>query len=143
MMTDLLKAVLTGIVFSCYYFPFEFVSLPGINTKMMLAVIGAALFVMQWLKEDTLRLNRTFLVVSFLVIFSVRCNQQHNGLHVCVFYSRAVGLDCRRLFGNVFDKKCTWFHFDSMGFPVYGVCLCHTIHFSHFDRQYAITSGVG
>lgn len=57
MMTDLLKAVLTGIVFSCYYFPFEFVSLPGINTKMMLAVIGAALFVMQWLKEDTLRLN--------------------------------------------------------------------------------------
>ena len=117
MMTDLLKAVLTGIVFSCYYFPFEFVSLPGINTKMMLAVIGAAL--------------------------SVRCNQQHNGLHVCVFYSRAVGLDCRRLFGNVFDKKCTWFHFDSMGFPVYGVCLCHTIHFSHFDRQYAITSGVG
>lgn len=72
MMTDLLKAVLTGIVFSCYYFPFEFVSLPGINTKMMLAVIGAALFVMQWLKEDTLRLNRTFLVVSvWAALFSL------------------------------------------------------------------------
>lgn len=72
MMTGLLKAVLTGIVFSCYYFPFEFTFLPGINTKMMLAVIGAALFVMQWHKEDTLRLNRTFLVISvWAVLFSL------------------------------------------------------------------------
>ncbi|MCS2594176.1 hypothetical protein NXX56_28180 [Bacteroides thetaiotaomicron] len=80
-MVKLLKVVFTGVVFSCYYFPFEFVFLPGINTKMMLAVIGVALFVQQWLKEDTSRLNRTFLVVSvwaalfFLVIFSICCVQ--------------------------------------------------------------------
>ena len=53
-MVKLLKVVFTGVVFSCYYFPFEFVFLPGINTKMMLAVIGVALFVQQWLKEGSL-----------------------------------------------------------------------------------------
>ena len=71
-MVKLLKVVFTGVVFSCYYFPFEFVFLPGINTKMMLAVIGVALFVQQWLKEDTSRLNRTFLVVSvWAALFSL------------------------------------------------------------------------
>lgn len=71
-MVKLLKVVFTGVVFSCYYFPFEFVFLPGINTKMILAVIGVTLFVMQWLKEDTPRPNRTFLVVSvWAALFSL------------------------------------------------------------------------
>mgnify|MGYP000694978534 CR=1 FL=1 len=78
-MVKLLKVVFTGVVFSCYYFPFEFVFLPGINTKMMLAVIGVALFVQQWLKEDTSQQNifGGFCVGGFifLVIFSICCVQ--------------------------------------------------------------------
>ena len=51
-MVKLLKVVFTGVVFSCYYFPFEFVFLPGINTKMMLAVIGVALFVQHYITDN-------------------------------------------------------------------------------------------
>lgn len=72
MMTDLLKAVLTGIVFSGYYFPFEFTFLPGINTKMVLAVIGMVLLSIQWLKEGDTKINKVFVSISaWAAIFSL------------------------------------------------------------------------
>ena len=71
-MNDLLKAIFTGIVFSGYYFPFEFTFLPGVNTKMMLAVIGILLFVLQWLKEGNAELNKVFVSASaWAVVFSL------------------------------------------------------------------------
>ena len=71
-MIDLLKAVSTGIVFSGYYFPFEFTFLPGINTKMVLAVIGIILFVIQWLKDRNTAINRVFISISaWAAVFSL------------------------------------------------------------------------
>ena len=71
-MNDLLKAIFIGIVFSGYYFPFEFTFLPGVNTKMMLAVIGIVLFVLQWLRERNIGVNRVFVSVSaWAVVFSL------------------------------------------------------------------------
>ena len=37
--------LLTGIITSFFFFPFDFTFLPGINTKMMLAVLGIMIFV--------------------------------------------------------------------------------------------------
>ena len=72
MMTDLLKAVLTGIVFSGYYFPFEFTFLPGINTKMVLAVAGIVLLALHWLKERNTEINTMFVFISTMAgIFSL------------------------------------------------------------------------
>lgn len=72
MMIDLLKAVLTGIVFSGYYFPFEFTFLPGINTKMVLAVAGMVLLTLQWLKERDTQINTMFVFISIAAgIFSL------------------------------------------------------------------------
>lgn len=71
-MAKLLKAVLTGMVFSGYYFPFEFTFLPGINTKIILAVVGMVLLAMHWLKERNTEVNTVFVFISIVAgIFSL------------------------------------------------------------------------
>ena len=71
-MINLFKAVFTGIVFSCYFFPFEFAFMPGINTKMVLAVIGLMLLVVQWAKEKSMTTAKDMLVVSvWAAVFSL------------------------------------------------------------------------
>ena len=71
-MTNLFKAVFTGIVFSCYFFPFEFTFLPGLNTKMVLAVIGLMLLALQWVKEKGMTTGKDMLAVSvWAAIFSL------------------------------------------------------------------------
>lgn len=63
-MANLLKNIIIGVVFSGYYFPFEFTFLPGFNTKMGLAVIGMVLLTMQWLTERNVRITPMFLTIS-------------------------------------------------------------------------------
>ena len=63
-MIGLLKQIFVGIVFSCYYFPFEFTFLPGINTKMVLAVIGIMLFAFRYIEERNYSINRDFIFIS-------------------------------------------------------------------------------
>lgn len=71
-MINLFKAVFTGIVFSCYFFSFEFAFMPGINTKMVLAVIGLMLLVVQWAKEKSMTTAKDMLVVSvWAAVFSL------------------------------------------------------------------------
>lgn len=71
-MINLLKAIFVGIVFSGYYFPFEFAFLPGINTKMVLAIVGIVLLLVQWRRERELRISKTFLTISvWAAVFSL------------------------------------------------------------------------
>lgn len=46
-MMRLLAMLLVAMIVSGYYFPFTFSFLPGVNTKMVLAVIGIAWFFMK------------------------------------------------------------------------------------------------
>lgn len=69
MMISLLKTIFTGIVFSCYFFPFEFTFLPGINTKMILAVVGLLLLVIRWGKNREVNTSKEMLLVSAWAIF--------------------------------------------------------------------------
>lgn len=71
-MINLFKAIFIGIVFSCYFFPFEFTFLPGLNTKMVLAVIGLMLLALQWVKEKGMTTGKDMLAVSvWATIFSL------------------------------------------------------------------------
>lgn len=80
-MLKVFAMIFTGIIVSFYYFPFEFSFLPGINTKMGLAVIGigVALFNLVRKRETILphnvfRISLVAIVVSIIGIASVIYN---------------------------------------------------------------------
>lgn len=62
--------IFTGVIVSFYYFPFEFSFLPGINTKMGLAVVGIVLAVIKLVKfgESTIHRNLVRVLVSAVMV---------------------------------------------------------------------------
>lgn len=60
--------VLTAILTSFYFFPFEFVFLPGINTKMALAGIGLVLLGFNVAKGRRGNINKVFFVLSVIAL---------------------------------------------------------------------------
>lgn len=50
-MWKLIKVLLAGIAVSFYFFPFEFTFLPGVNTKMAMAVLGVLLAIIQLIRR--------------------------------------------------------------------------------------------
>ncbi|CAM3921239.1 hypothetical protein I6H88_11200 [Elizabethkingia bruuniana] len=65
--------ILTGIIVSCYFFPFEFTFLPrGINTKIMLAVIGLLCGVITSIQKDKIEINKELIPAILLaILFSI------------------------------------------------------------------------
>lgn len=66
-MKSILKAIFVGIIFSLFFFPFEFTFLPGINTKMMLAVIGVVFIGFDAVRKRTLAIPTGIVV---LILYS-------------------------------------------------------------------------
>ena len=94
-----LLVLITCILVSCYYFPFEFVALPGINTKMMLAVLGLGFAVMGLIKQRSLSISREFLFlllfaasVSLASLLSITLNQTPDTTYVSYIVSFSVWL---------------------------------------------------
>lgn len=58
--------ILTTILTSFYFFPFEFVFLPGINTKMAMAGVGLIWFVFNLAKGRKGDVDRAFIVLSLM-----------------------------------------------------------------------------
>lgn len=52
------------ILTSFFYFPFEFTFLPGINTKMFLAVVGLILFAYRYLKNGELHITKDYILLG-------------------------------------------------------------------------------
>ena len=50
-MAKIFAMIFTGIIVSFYYFPFEFSFLPGLNTKMGLAIVGIFLAVLNLIRK--------------------------------------------------------------------------------------------
>lgn len=57
---------LTIIATSLYFFPFELKALPGINTKMVMAVFGLIILFFQFVWKRKLVIGKDFLYLSFL-----------------------------------------------------------------------------
>lgn len=68
-MWKLIKILLAGMVFSMFYFPFEFTFLPGYNTKKILAVVGALFVVYNCIKSHRIKIPRD--VVSIVIFASI------------------------------------------------------------------------
>ena len=73
--------MLVGILTSLFFFPFEFKALPGINTKMMLAVVGLLLLIFLFLQKksfyvtkELFHLSMGAFVVSVIGLISVTYN---------------------------------------------------------------------
>ncbi|MCC8071801.1 MAG: hypothetical protein LIO90_08395 [Bacteroidales bacterium] len=60
------KVAITLVVVSLFLFPFELMALPGINTKMMLAVVGLALYTLLNASSRTGRLSLDMTILSTL-----------------------------------------------------------------------------
>lgn len=60
-------ALLT-ILTSFYFFPFEFTFLPGVNTKMMMAVLGLAFLAINLVKTKSFEIRREFLILNILAL---------------------------------------------------------------------------
>ena len=56
--------VITTVITSFYFFPFEFVFLPGINTKMAMAAVGLVLLGVRMAQSRNAVLNKDFFTLS-------------------------------------------------------------------------------
>lgn len=67
-----IAVLLTGALFSMYYFPFEFYAIPGINTKMGLAAIGLVILAFSMAKgEDTIANKDTLTLMVYAGLVSL------------------------------------------------------------------------
>ena len=72
-MWKLIKILLAGIAVSCYFFPFEFTFLPGVNTKMAMAGVGLGLYAIDLAKGRAPQINKDGFVVAVLGVLVSLC----------------------------------------------------------------------
>ena len=65
--------ILLGILVSFYFFPFEFTFLPGYNTKMIMAVIGLALWGFNLTNRRTFESNSSLFTLSIIALLVSLC----------------------------------------------------------------------
>lgn len=96
-MLKYLAIVLTAVVVSLFYFPFEFSFLPGVNTKMMLAVVGIGIAAYRLIQNRTSGIPKGIskivllsVVVSLMGLFSVIVNNTPDYAYSTYFISMSV-----------------------------------------------------
>lgn len=67
-MTNIIKCTLTGVLVSCYIFPFEFTFLPGVNTKMMMAAVSLCILAAQLAVGRSAKIDKSFFVLSIVAL---------------------------------------------------------------------------
>lgn len=98
-MKKIIAIILTSILVSLYFFPFEFSFLPGINTKMILAVIGAIIFGHHALQKRVFHISTEIFVlyllaglVSLIGFFSMVYNNTSDNAYASYIISMTVWL---------------------------------------------------
>lgn len=67
--SSIISNIFVGIIVSCYFFPFELYALPeGLNTKIMLAVVGVGLLGFDTIQRRSLRVARSLIPILMLVL---------------------------------------------------------------------------
>ena len=91
--------LVTGICVNFFYFPVEFVFLPGINTKMMEAVVGLVCVAWELIRRRSLDVSRGFLLlvasaasVSVASLLSITINHTPDAAYVTYLVSFSVWL---------------------------------------------------
>ena len=98
-MWKVLSVLLTAIIVSFYYFPFEFSFLPELNTKMGLAVLGIFIAVLNFIQkremlfpQNVAKIGTAAIIVSMIGVVSVVLNNTSDYLYATYFVSMAVWL---------------------------------------------------
>lgn len=98
-MIKTLLIFLTGVATSLFLFPFDFVFLPDVNTKMMMAVVGAGITAVQMIRSYTLKIQDDFIKVclwaaffSLIGVFSVIYNNTPDYAYASYLVSMLVWL---------------------------------------------------
>ena len=68
-MLKYLAILMTGVLTSFYFFPFEFAFLPGANTKMVMAGISLVVLGIQLAQKRNAVMNKDFFILSLLACF--------------------------------------------------------------------------
>lgn len=68
-MIKIIFVFFTGIATSLFLFPFDFAFLPNVNTKMMMALMGAGITAVQMIRSYTLRIQEDFVKVCLWAAF--------------------------------------------------------------------------
>lgn len=68
-MLKYLAILMTGVLTSFYFFPFEFAILPGANTKMLMAGISLVVLGIQLAQKGNAVMNKDFFFLSLLACF--------------------------------------------------------------------------
>ena len=91
--------IFTGVIVSFYYFPFEFSFLPGMNTKMGLAVAGIVIAVLNMIRKrevkfpsNLIRIEALAVLVSLMGVLSVIVNNTPDYAYATYFVSMTVWL---------------------------------------------------
>ncbi len=95
----ILGVIVTGLIFSMYFFPFEFFALRGVNTKMGLAAIGLVVLVFSLAKGDRgivnteiFKLTAYACIVSLLGLTSIVYNNTTDTAYAAYIISFLVWL---------------------------------------------------
>lgn len=85
MTSKYLTIIAAVILTSFYFFPFEFVFLPGVNTKMMMAVVSLVILVVNLAKKQLGAIDKDFFVLCLLLFL---CHLQH--CFLCFIITREI-----------------------------------------------------
>ena len=148
-MWKILAIIFTGIMASFYYFPFEFSFLPGINTKMGLAVVGiaVAMFNLIQKKETSLppnvfRISLAALLVSFVGVFAVIFNNTPDYAYATYFVSMIVWLSAAYTVCSLTKSVHGRVSVDLITLYLVGVCVFQSIAALVIDSNMAVKSFV-
>lgn len=72
-MWKLIKIFLAGVAVSCYFFPFEFTFLPGVNTKMAMAGVGLILYAIDLAKGRVGQINKSGFQIAVIAALVSLC----------------------------------------------------------------------
>lgn len=121
--------IFTGIIVSFYYFPFEFSFLPGLNTKMGLAVVGILLAILNLMEKREVKFPRNLLTLEVLAVFvslvalvSVIINNTSDYAYATYFVSMTVWISGAYAVCSLIKKVNNNLSVDNL--TVYITCVC-------------------
>lgn len=148
-MLKFLAVLFTGVIVSFYYFPFEFSFLPGINTKMGLAVVGLAIAAFQLSKKksqgvpkDIFAITVLSIVVSLIGLFSVIFNNTPDYAYATYVVSMCVWLSGAYATCILIKKVHDGLSLETVTFYLTAVCVCQCIIALIIDANLAVKNFV-
>lgn len=147
-----IAVLLTGILFSMYYFPFQFYAFPGINTKMGLAVFGLVILAFSMARGDNTIVNKDILklvtyacIVSLIGVISITFNNTPDTAYATYIVSFCVWLSAAFVVTSLIRQVHGYLSVDLICHYVIAICvfqcivaLCNDLYtpFKAFLDQY-------